>query len=151
MWKAEEKMYLLRAEAARTARAYRSDLIEVYSDETEITQLAIRSGLRALQPGFGVGGFHPGQKDSYESLRALLRHRKPFLLFYDLDSQLAGWQLGCGCRGDDHHHYECPGILRSSLPGEEHLGKPLAPSSNPQAQAVLRREVSTGASMSVRF
>ena len=54
LWEVEKEIYLSRAEAARGARIYKADLIEMYAGSDAVTHLALRAGLRALQPAFPV-------------------------------------------------------------------------------------------------
>ena len=88
LWEAEKEVYLSRAEAARETRIFKADVIEVYAGSDEITRLALRAGLRALQPAFGVDGLDPDDANSANLLRSMLRRRKPYLLVYDLDGPL---------------------------------------------------------------
>ncbi|CAE7400538.1 GIP [Symbiodinium sp. CCMP2456] len=84
MWLVEQEVYLNRARRARSMRNFRSDLLEIYGGNAEITAQALRVGLRALQPVDKVYGWELRRKSDYDQLENLVLRHRPYLLVYEI-------------------------------------------------------------------
>ncbi|CAE7222193.1 unnamed protein product [Symbiodinium sp. CCMP2456] len=62
---------------------YRTDLVEIFGGEAAITQEALRTGLRALQPIDEVYGQKLNGSQDFQNLEELLRLRRPYLVIWE--------------------------------------------------------------------
>ena len=65
-------------------RRYRTDILEVYGGQAEISAQALRAGLRVLQPVDKVYGIPLDYKTDFAKLQDMIMQHRPYLLVYEI-------------------------------------------------------------------
>ena len=87
-WNTEAKVYQNRAKLCRAMRRHKVDLVEIYGGHAAITEFALKSGLKTLQPVDQIYGIQLDTSEDFQALEAMLERWLPALVVWEISCTL---------------------------------------------------------------